>query len=170
MAHMEPHPAREWIQMTPMDIITDDGSYGTTPSQGMDPDDTNGHRECGSVVLLLRYSLYMMSHMTAHMEPHPAREWIQMTPMADIVDVEFCFIALLLTVHVSSRSQMTAHMEPHPAREWIQMTQLDIMMAHMEPHPAREWIQMTPMDIVDDGSYGTTPSQGMDPDDINGHH
>eukprot|EP00978_Attheya_sp_CCMP212_P024869 scaffold78889_cov44-Attheya_sp.AAC.1 len=37
---MEPHPAREWIQMTPMDIITDDGSYGTTPSQGMDPDDT----------------------------------------------------------------------------------------------------------------------------------
>eukprot|EP00978_Attheya_sp_CCMP212_P019050 scaffold52890_cov105-Attheya_sp.AAC.1 len=37
---MEPHPAREWIHMTPMDIITDDGSYGTTPSQGMDPDDT----------------------------------------------------------------------------------------------------------------------------------
>eukprot|EP00978_Attheya_sp_CCMP212_P030105 scaffold109647_cov35-Attheya_sp.AAC.1 len=32
--------------------ITDDGSYGTTPSQGMDLDDTNGHRECGSVVLL----------------------------------------------------------------------------------------------------------------------
>eukprot|EP00978_Attheya_sp_CCMP212_P019049 scaffold52889_cov81-Attheya_sp.AAC.1 len=74
----------------------------------MDPDDTNGHRECGSVVLLLRYSLYM-THMTAHMEPHPAREWIQMTPMEDIVD------------------------------------------------------------ITDDGSYGTTPSQEMDPDDTTGH-
>eukprot|EP00978_Attheya_sp_CCMP212_P032477 scaffold127137_cov39-Attheya_sp.AAC.2 len=64
MAHMEPHPAREWIRMTPMDIvnvevlfyscfathctcliqITDDGSYGTTPSQGMDPDDINGNQ------------------------------------------------------------------------------------------------------------------------------
>eukprot|EP00978_Attheya_sp_CCMP212_P009929 scaffold23711_cov34-Attheya_sp.AAC.4 len=109
------------------------------------------------------------------------------------IAVEFCFIALLLTVHVSSRSRMTAHMEPHPAREWIQMTPMDMvnvevllycllvtvhvssrsrMTAHMEPHPAREWIQMTPMDIInitDDGSYGTTPSQGMDPDDTNGH-
>eukprot|EP00978_Attheya_sp_CCMP212_P037987 scaffold183915_cov39-Attheya_sp.AAC.2 len=84
----------------------------------MDPDDTNGHRECGSVGLLLRYSLYMSPHMTAHMEAHPARKWIQMTPM-DIVNVEFCFIAFLLTVHVSSRSRMMAHMEPHPAREWI---------------------------------------------------
>eukprot|EP00978_Attheya_sp_CCMP212_P038382 scaffold189611_cov86-Attheya_sp.AAC.1 len=59
---MEPHPAREWIHMTPMDIVNvelllycfathrtcliqimDDGSYGTTPIQGMDPHDTNGH-------------------------------------------------------------------------------------------------------------------------------
>eukprot|EP00978_Attheya_sp_CCMP212_P029983 scaffold108734_cov38-Attheya_sp.AAC.1 len=64
--------------------------------------------------------------MTAHMEPHPAKERIQMTPM-DIINVEFWFIALLLTVHVSSRSRMTAHMEPHPAREWIQMTLMDII-------------------------------------------
>eukprot|EP00978_Attheya_sp_CCMP212_P001719 scaffold3556_cov67-Attheya_sp.AAC.4 len=97
MAHKEPHLSREWIQMTPMDIITDDGPYGTTPNQGMDPDDTNGH----------------------------PREWIQMTPM-DIVDVE-----LFLYCFATHRTCL--------------------------------------IQITEDGSYGTTPSQGMDPDDTNGH-
>eukprot|EP00978_Attheya_sp_CCMP212_P024870 scaffold78889_cov44-Attheya_sp.AAC.2 len=97
-AHMDPPPAREWIQMTPMDIITDDGSYGTTPSQGMDPDDTNGHRYCGIVVYCLLATVHNVSsrsRMTAHMEPHPAREWIHMTPM-DIVNGEFWFYSSLL--------------------------------------------------------------------------
>eukprot|EP00978_Attheya_sp_CCMP212_P014074 scaffold35698_cov63-Attheya_sp.AAC.17 len=176
MAHMEPHPAREWIQMTPMDIITDDGSYGTTPSQEMDPDDTNGHRSCGILFYCLLATVHVSSRsrMTAHMEPHPAREWIQMRPM-DI----YCTCLIQITDDGSygttqpgngSRwrqwpsliSRMTAHMEPHPAREWIQMTPMDIvnvelllyclathtvhvssrsqMTAHMWNHPAREWI------------------------------
>eukprot|EP00978_Attheya_sp_CCMP212_P001718 scaffold3556_cov67-Attheya_sp.AAC.3 len=62
----------------------------------------------------------------AHMEPHPAREWIQMTPM-DIFNVELLFCSCFSRVHVSSRSRMTAHMEPHLAREWIQMTPMDIV-------------------------------------------
>eukprot|EP00978_Attheya_sp_CCMP212_P005446 scaffold12214_cov33-Attheya_sp.AAC.4 len=50
------------------------------------------------------------------MEPHPAREWIQMTPM-NIFNVESLFYCLLATVHnVSSRSRMTAHMEPAPSQ------------------------------------------------------
>jgi hypothetical protein len=33
--------------------ITDEGAYGTTPSQGMDPDDTKGHHLCGIALFLL---------------------------------------------------------------------------------------------------------------------
>eukprot|EP00978_Attheya_sp_CCMP212_P032478 scaffold127137_cov39-Attheya_sp.AAC.3 len=59
----------------------------------------------------------------AHLEPHPAREWIQMTPRMDIVNVEFCAFLLRYSLYMS---HMTAHMEPHPTREWIQMTPMDI--------------------------------------------
>eukprot|EP00978_Attheya_sp_CCMP212_P009928 scaffold23711_cov34-Attheya_sp.AAC.3 len=86
----------------------DDGSYGTTPSQGMDPDDTKKMDIVDvEFCLLLRYSTFL----------------IQMTDDGSYGT----FIALLLTVHVSPRSRMTAHMEPHPAREWIQMTPMDII-------------------------------------------
>eukprot|EP00978_Attheya_sp_CCMP212_P024878 scaffold78947_cov41-Attheya_sp.AAC.1 len=60
------------------------------------------------IALLLTVHVSSRSRKTAHMEPHPAREWIQMTPM-DIVNVELLFYCLLATVHVSSRSWMTAH-------------------------------------------------------------
>eukprot|EP00978_Attheya_sp_CCMP212_P014075 scaffold35698_cov63-Attheya_sp.AAC.18 len=65
--------------------------------------------------LLATVHVSSRSRMTAHsMEPHPAREWIQMTPM-DIVNVEFClFFYCFAThcIHVSSRSRMMADMEP----------------------------------------------------------
>eukprot|EP00978_Attheya_sp_CCMP212_P042059 scaffold250430_cov58-Attheya_sp.AAC.1 len=129
------------------------------PTQGMDPNDINwplGLLACCYCCGILFYCfathctcLIQITEDGSHMEPHPAREWIQMTPM-DIVNVKLLFYCLLATVHVSSRSWMTAHMGPHPAREWIQMTSMDI--------------------ITDDGSYRTTPSQGLDPDDTKGHH
>eukprot|EP00978_Attheya_sp_CCMP212_P005817 scaffold12969_cov65-Attheya_sp.AAC.9 len=111
------------------------------PSQGMDPDDANGHIHVSSRSRMTahmephpardRIQMTPMDIMTAHMEPHPVREWIQMTPM-DIDNLELLFCYCFATVHVSSRSRMTAHMlEPHPVRKWIQMTPMDIVYVEL---------------------------------------
>eukprot|EP00978_Attheya_sp_CCMP212_P029984 scaffold108734_cov38-Attheya_sp.AAC.2 len=103
----------------------------------MDPDDTNGHRECGSVVLLHYCHCACLIQITDDgsygtvpsqgMDPDDTNGHRECGILVYCLDVEF--LCYCFATHGTCLIQIT-----------------------------------------DDGSYGTTSGQGMDPDDTTGHH